>query len=203
MEDLRAASTTAQKFSFKRKPTKPKPSIEHGLDVGSPLTKPQSPVLESREALTEFSHRCLTILDVRCLNSSAEVSISDLDNCIVNLLPGDKNETKITAFHIQRVSGSVILLPQISGSIILHNLTKCVIAIGCHQVIDYRFPSLLINCSLKFRMHDSTAVDVYVESVSDPLIEHCSGIRFAPYPNSFVRRESLQVSHGIPHSMFE
>jgi len=75
------------------------------------------------------------MLDVRSPNSSADVSISDLDNCIVNLLPGDEDYTKITALHVQRVSRSVVLLPQISGSIILHDLSECVIVVGCHQVI--------------------------------------------------------------------
>lgn len=134
IEELRGAVASAPKFSFKRKATKPKPSAEHVSAVGSPLTKPQSTLVESAKTLTAFSHRYLTILDVRSLNASAEVSISDLDNCIVNLLPNDEDHTRITAFHVQRVSRSVILLPQITGSIILHDLSDCAIVVGCHQV---------------------------------------------------------------------
>ena len=93
-------------------------------------------MIESARTLSTFSHRYLTVLDVRSPNTSAEVSISDLDNCIVNLLPGDDDQTEITALHLQRISRSVILLPQISGSIILHDLSECVIVVGCHQVID-------------------------------------------------------------------
>ena len=48
-------------------------------------------------------------------------------------------------------------------------------------------------------MHNSTAVDVYLESGSDPVIEHCSGIRFAAYPSSLVRGGTLQV--GRPFSI--
>ena len=44
-------------------------------------------------------------------------------------------------------------------------------------------------------MHDSTVVDVYLENGSDPIIEHCSNIRFAGYPSSLMRGESHQVGH--------
>ncbi|KAG8216041.1 tubulin binding cofactor C-domain-containing protein [Butyriboletus roseoflavus] len=178
IEELRGASACAPRFSFKRKVTKTKPSTEHGLVVGPPLTQSQSTLIESAKTLATFSHRYLTILDIHSPNSSAEVSISDVDNCIVNLLASDNDHRKMTALHVQRVSRSVILLPQIAGSIILYDLSECVIVIGCHQ----------------FRMHNSTAVDVYLESVSDPIIEHCSGIRFAIYPSSLVRGGSLQNS---------
>jgi hypothetical protein len=178
IEELRGASASAPKFSFKRKAAKPKPTTEHASIVVPPPTKSPSTLIESTRTLAAFTHRYLTILDVRSPNSSAEVSISDLDNCIVNFLPGDEDHTKITALHVQRVSRSVILLPQISGSIILHDLTESVIVVGCHQ----------------FRMHNSTAVDVYLESGSDPVIEHCSGIQIAAYPSSLVRGGTLQDS---------
>ena len=132
IEALRGASASMPKFSFKRKVTKPKPS-KRVLGVESPLTGPQSTLVEPAKTLNEFSHRYLTIHDIRSANS-AEVSISDLDSCIVNMLPSNEDHAKITAFHVQRVSRSVILLPQITGSIILHDLSDCVIVVGCHQV---------------------------------------------------------------------
>ncbi|KAN0094713.1 Tubulin binding cofactor C domain containing protein [Tylopilus felleus] len=176
VEELRGASASAPRFSFKRKATKPKPSTDHASIIVPPPTKPQPTMIESARTLSTFSHRYLTVLDVRSPNTSAEVSISDLDNCIVNLLPGDDDQTEITALHLQRISRSVILLPQISGSIILHDLSECVIVVGCHQ----------------FRMHNSTVVDVYLEIGSDPIIENCSGIRFAAYPSSLVCGGTLQ-----------
>lgn len=133
IEELRGTSANAPKFSFKRKATKTMPSTEHGLIAVPPPTTSQSTLIESVKTLAAFSHRYLTILDGHSPNSSAEVSISDVDNCVVNLLASDDDHT-ITALHVQRVSRSVILLPQIAGSIILHDLSECVIAVGCHQV---------------------------------------------------------------------
>jgi len=46
-------------------------------------------------------------------------------------------------------------------------------------------------------MHSSSTVDVYLEIGSDPVIEHCSGIRFAAYPSSLVRVGTLQVGHPV------
>lgn len=127
IEELRETAASVPKFSFKRKATKSKPSTEPTV-----VPPPTTALTESTSTLTGSSHRYLTILDVRSPNSLAEVSISDLDSCIVNLL---EDHSKITALHVRRVSRSVILLPRISGSIILHDLSESVIVVGCHQVL--------------------------------------------------------------------
>jgi len=171
IEEFRGTSASANNFSFKRKATKPKLSAS----VVEPPANSWPTLIEPVKSSVTSSHRYLTALDVCTSDSSGQVSISNLESCIVNLLPSDGDCTRITALHVQRVSKSIVLLPQIAGSIILHDLSACVIVVGCHQ----------------FRMHNSTAVDVYLESESDPIIEHCSGIRFAAYPGNLVAAGSL------------
>ncbi|KIK92898.1 hypothetical protein PAXRUDRAFT_829544 [Paxillus rubicundulus Ve08.2h10] len=179
-EDLRGASTSTPKFSFKRRPTKPKVPAEPVSTAGvAPTHTRPSTSISSARTLSSFSHRYLTIANLDAKDSSEEVSISDLDNCIVNLLPkGGDDRTKITAFHVRRLSKCVLVLPHISGSILLYDLSECVVVTGCHQ----------------FRMHNSTSVDVYLAIESNPIIEHCSNIRFTGYPTSLasdvVRQDS-------------
>src|SRR6202044_929667 len=80
---------------------------------------------------------------------------SDLDGCIVNLLPSavqhdnssGGHQLGLSALHIRNVTGTVMLLPVIQGSVILHDLTRCVIVVGCHQV---GLPSFLPSFCIRY-----------------------------------------------------
>lgn len=180
LESLRASAAPKPKFSFKRKasaaPTVTaarKPS-EHVPVLASTGT---DPALSNSALLHSRSHSFLTwaSLKNRPSTSASDLSIADVDHCVVTLLPSDAAKTGgaksfgITALHVRNVRDSVLILPQIEGSALLHDVIRSVIVLGCHQ----------------YRMHTSSSVDVYLHVSSDPIIEHCSAIRFAGYPSSF------------------
>ncbi|KAG1877746.1 tubulin binding cofactor C-domain-containing protein [Suillus subalutaceus] len=76
--------------------------------------------------------------------------------------------TSDTSFNnIYDIQNSILILGIVDGSIMLHNLTNCVVVAGCHQ----------------FRMHNSTAVDAYLDITSNPIIESCDQVRFGMYPS--------------------
>jgi len=60
-----------------------------------------------------------------------DLLLSDLDSCVVNLL---SQGVDIHAVHVQNLRNTVLLLPAIQGSILLHNLHRCIVMLGCHQV---------------------------------------------------------------------
>ena len=68
--------------------------------------------------------------------AQSDLSISDLDHCIVNLLPsalsssssGNDTPLIITALHARN------LLPNVDGGALIHDLERCVVVLGCHQV---------------------------------------------------------------------
>lgn len=66
------------------------------------------------------------------------------------------------------VKDSIIILPAVQGSAMIHDMNNCIIVLGCHQ----------------FRMHTSTQVDIYLFIESNPIIEHCTKLRFASYPSA-------------------
>lgn len=174
VEVLRGASCAVPKFSFKKKAAKAKtddPAI-HAVSIPQNV----SPVTGSVKALSSLSCRYLTAADFEHRATSGELTLSDLATCIVNLLPKDGHSMDISAIHVQRLTDCVLLLPRISGSILLHNLSNCVLVAGCHQ----------------FRMHSSTNADVYLSAVSNPIIEHCSNIRFAEYPDTLMQNPEPQ-----------
>ncbi|KAJ7291218.1 tubulin binding cofactor C-domain-containing protein [Mycena rebaudengoi] len=170
LEELRTLMPKS-KFTFKRKA--PAPSAASSTPAMVPEPSQASVSSSTTNAILESrSFQYLSMASLPAAVHASDITISDLAHCIVNLLPdrlspGQHNH-EISAIHVRDLSDTVLLLPAIHGSVLLHNLRRCIIVVGCHQ----------------FRMHTSQAVDVYLSIPSTPIIEHCSRIRFAPYPAS-------------------
>ena len=56
---------------------------------------------------------------------------------------------------------------------------------GPIHVTDVQGSVLVVTCR-QFRMHECKNVDVYLSCSSRPIIEGCSGIRFARLPGAYV-----------------
>ncbi|KAF8062274.1 tubulin binding cofactor C-domain-containing protein [Lyophyllum atratum] len=174
---LRGKSKPKSKFAFKRKApvahtTSSVPAPQFNSGVPGPALQPTTTNL----SLSSHSHQYLTLESLPKSPYLQDLAISDLDHCIVNLIPplpsDDVDQTpdfplEISALHIRNLSDTVLLIPPIHGSVLIHELTRCTIVIGCHQ----------------FRMHTSHNVDVYLSILSNPVIEHCTDIRFGAYPS--------------------
>ncbi|CDO77434.1 hypothetical protein BN946_scf184857.g41 [Trametes cinnabarina] len=206
LESLRAATAPKAKFSFKRKAkpatqasTSAPPSNTETTTSPSIVLPKISPVTTLSETKTHTSglnlsghdYSYLTISSLSAPWSAAsDLTISDLNDCIVNLVPSDANpdvphDLTFTALHARNITNSVLILPIVSGSALLHDMNNCVIALGSRQ----------------FRMHTSTLVDVYISIASNPIIEHCSAIRFANYP-SCLRPVSFTDAAQTPTSNY-
>ncbi|KAI0634284.1 tubulin binding cofactor C-domain-containing protein [Trametes polyzona] len=175
LESLRASTAPKSKFAFKRKATKPSPStptVQAQSAANAPPPVSQGSLYTPGLSLSGHSHEYLTVASLSSPWSAAsDLTISDLDRCVVNLVASQANpdapaDLTFNALHVRNVTNSVLLLPVIPGSALLHDMKNCVIALGSRQ----------------FRMHTSSAVDVYISIASNPIIEHCSSIRFADYP---------------------
>ncbi|KAJ7572517.1 tubulin binding cofactor C-domain-containing protein [Mycena floridula] len=174
LDDLRSSSTSKPRFSFKRKagavsskPAQPKPN--------SPATaepKPEPVTTDVPSTRWTISNRTGEYLNFDSLPSSEEapgsdLSIADLDSCVVNLVSASSQPFEISALHIRNIKNTILMLPVIKGSVLLHDLKGCIVVVGAHQ----------------FRMHTSQAVDVYISIQSSPIIEHCKQTRFTSYPS--------------------
>ena len=142
------------KFAFKRRP-----AVGAGAsNLESPPSEPSStrtppPPLQTQNAppppaasthlsLSSQSHRYLTREDLPSHPAQSDLSISDLDHCIVNLLPSSLSPSSsgidtplvISALHARNLLDCVVLLPGVDGSALIHDLERCVVVLGCHQV---------------------------------------------------------------------
>ncbi|EKM77483.1 hypothetical protein AGABI1DRAFT_130184 [Agaricus bisporus var. burnettii JB137-S8] len=186
IDDLRVSSLSKPKFSFKRKVVTPStilPTIakEPLKSIGT-TDQPSSTHL----ILSSRSESFLTRSSLPEHSSQTNLSIFDLDHCIVDLLGKDsvlasKDDLSISALHVRNLSNCVLLLPIIEGSALLHDMFNCTIVLGCHQ----------------FRMHTSKNIDVLLSISSNPIIETCNSIRFGQYPAAFIDREQTPVVYSV------
>jgi tubulin-specific chaperone C len=63
------------------------------------------------------------------------LTLANLEGVFLDLRDsGDDLPYALSALHADGIKRSILLLPRLSGSAMLHNLHDCVIVLGCHQV---------------------------------------------------------------------
>lgn len=161
MEDTRSASLPKTKFTFKRKTNKPPLSATPTLLPSSSGVNEQG----RRDGLagpsdfnnlSSHSHSRLSLQSIPTSGEGPPLSdliISDLDHCIVDLRATagsvrSQNQLDLTALRIHDLKETLLILPNVKGSVILHNLHRCTAIVTCHQVGIHllgRGPPLLIH----------------------------------------------------------
>ncbi|KAH9968142.1 tubulin binding cofactor C-domain-containing protein [Russula dissimulans] len=181
LEEIRSVSLPKTKFTFKRKTNNP------------PHPAAQSSSSSSRSAIEsgegDGTPATLSLQSIPTLGTgppTSDLTISDLDHCIVDLCGTAEavpRQICFTALHVHDLKETILILPNVKGSVRLHNLHRCTVIVACHQ----------------FRMHNSIDVRVYLAAVSNPVIEKCSAIAFAEYP-SFVSQRNPSVNGELPRN---
>lgn len=148
------------KFAFKRKTA---PAKENDASTSTRAQTDRPAISQSAQqpnaspALISNSRRYLTMKSLSppssdvnaCDNkSSSDLSLSGLDHCVVNLLrssepaqsaqQGDPPRSILTAVHIRNIRSSLLLLGNVKGSALLHDLHGCTVVIACQQVSIYQ-----------------------------------------------------------------
>ncbi|ESK84504.1 tubulin-specific chaperone [Moniliophthora roreri MCA 2997] len=187
LQSIRESSVPKAKFAFKRKvktetQTNNTPSNPTSVTTPAPLKESDSGPSQALSISSHSNtHLLWTSIPGSLSNSQPDLAISDLNRCILDLARFPSQNLTISALHVWNVSDSVLILPRIPGSAMLHDLKNCVVILGCHQ----------------FRMHTSQHVDVYLSIQSNPIIEHCTGIRFDTYPRSILREETAEETDSV------
>ena len=145
LEEIRSASLPKTKFTFKRKTNKPPVSA-----AAAPALLPSSDELGKRDdlprmsdfhKLSSHSHCRLSLQSISTFGAGpplSDLTISDLDHCIVDLRAAAEpvsrqNQLSLTALHIHNLKETVLILPNVEGSVLLHNLYRCTLIVACHQ----------------------------------------------------------------------
>ena len=70
------------------------------------------------------------------------------------------------AIRIDGLTDCIVYTGAVAGSVLLHKCSGCTLMLASRQI----------------RLHTSTECDFYLHVHSRPIIEHCTKLRFAPYP---------------------
>ena len=147
LEETRSASLPKTKFTFKRKTNKPPlsaaptplPSSSSASELGK---RDGLPGTSDFHKLSSRSHCRLSLLSIPTFGGAgpplSSLTISDLDHCIVDLRAtaetvSRQDQSGLTALHIRDLKETVLVLPNVKGSVLLHNLHRCTVIVACHQ----------------------------------------------------------------------
>lgn len=104
------------------------------------------------------------------LNEHNSAVVTKIKGCIIDISQRATNEISLAKTQIFAASKSLIISGVVSGSVFLSESEGCILVATCGQM----------------RLHNCKNCVVYLHCTSNPVIEGCEGIKFAPLPAVFV-----------------
>ena len=111
-------------------------------------------------------------------SATSSGSITNMRHCIVDMFDRATTGQHFAGLTIKHVRNSLLICGSVGGAAHITSVENSVIVVTTRQ----------------FRMHQCRNCIVYLNVSSKPIIEDCSGIRFAPLPKEYV---SLRVQLNI------
>lgn len=109
------------------------------------------------------------ILPVSAGQATSSGTLSLIHRCVVDMSSPTKTIQPFATLTLKHIRDSLIVCGHVSGAAHLTKITNSVIVVASRQ----------------FRMHESKDCTIYLRTSSRPIIEDCSGIRFAPLPEVY------------------
>ena len=134
----------------------------------SPLRKPS---FSAAKNIGISNHSGLhIILPSSAARATAAGSLTDLSGCIVDMSIPTAAGAPFPGLTMKNISKSLIVAGRVSGPVHITGVSDSILVIVARQV----------------RIHECSNVDIYLHCASHPIIEDCSGMRFAPLPAAYV-----------------
>lgn len=102
--------------------------------------------------------------------ATASGSLTELRDCIVDISLPTTQGRPFAGLSLKAISNSLVVAGRVNGPVHITNISDSILATAARQV----------------RIHDCKNVDVYLHCSSHPIIEDCTGMRFAPLPKCYV-----------------
>jgi len=146
----------------------------------SQIRKPSFSTVDSIEI---SKHRGLhIILPLSASRATAAGSLQDLEGCIVDMsLP--TNGAPLPSLALKNIFGSLVIAGRVSSSVHITNVKDSIVVLTAQQA----------------RIHDCNNVRIYLFCASDPVIENCSQMQFAPLPTIYANDTSKESANRWDH----
>ncbi|XP_044982962.1 tubulin-folding cofactor C [Hordeum vulgare subsp. vulgare] len=186
VSDLRAAHKLAaseirpkKSFSFRNKSKATKNPAQDSPPLPQP--PPEQPKPNKPNAiLPGFGFRsrngATLVKDLRASNEKdGDFTLADLVSCEVYL------KGKCRALYIHKLRDCRVFIGPVFGSVLIEDVERCTFVMAAHQI----------------RIHEARETDFYLRVRSRPIIEDCSGVRFAPHTLKYVGIEDDLRDSGL------
>jgi len=111
------------------------------------------------------------ILPSSASRATAAGSLTDLKDCIVDMsVPTAEGGAPFPGLAMRNISGSLIVAGRVTGPVHITGVKDSILVMSARQV----------------RIHECKDVDIYLHCGSHPIIEDCTGMRFAPLPSCYI-----------------
>lgn len=152
MDNLKSLSAPKKKFGFNKTiastsksipSTIPRPTTLSSTPIlSAPLSTPTTPTVPTTSLTLsnkKDSYLSTSDLPISINTISEALLLNDLDHCFVDLTPSgdDTDEIGYSTIYLYSLRNSVILIPSIKGSIMVHNCLNCILILGSHQVCNF------------------------------------------------------------------
>ncbi|RPB21494.1 TBCC-domain-containing protein, partial [Terfezia boudieri ATCC MYA-4762] len=173
LSNARKDLTPKQKFSFKSK-AKPNSRTHSSSNKQTPAPTPASTPVPT----TSHNHISINFLTSQYiqplpLHQSSPVSLSSITSSFISLSPPSPSSPPPSMLAVKDITTSILFAPHVSGPAHLTSVRNSILILNCTQ----------------FRMHDTHDTRVYLLCPSRPIIEDCSGIKFAPLLLEWIPEE--------------
>ncbi|KPM44303.1 hypothetical protein AK830_g2279 [Neonectria ditissima] len=133
----------------------------------SPLRKPS---FSAARNIGISNHSGLhIILPSSAARATSSGSLTDLNACIVDMSIPTATGAPFPGLAIKNIANSLIVAGRVDGPVHITGVKDSILVIVSRQV----------------RIHECSNVDIYLHCNSHPIIEDCSGMRFAPLPAAY------------------
>ncbi|KAH6955285.1 hypothetical protein FAVG1_05172 [Fusarium avenaceum] len=109
------------------------------------------------------------ILPSSASRATSSGSLTDLKSCIIDMSIPTASGAAFPGLAIKNVTKSLIVAGRVNGPVHITGVSDSTIVVVARQV----------------RIHECSNVDIYLHCGSHPIIEDCSGMRFAPLPEVY------------------
>ncbi|KAK5995588.1 Tubulin-specific chaperone C-like protein [Cladobotryum mycophilum] len=110
------------------------------------------------------------ILPSSARRATAAGWLRNLNDCIVDMSVPTIEGAPFPGLVLKDINRSLIIAGRVAGSIHISGISDSILVVVARQV----------------RIHECKNVDIYLHCASHPIIEDCSGMRFAPLPESYM-----------------
>ena len=111
------------------------------------------------------------ILPSSAAHATSSGSLTNIRGCIVDMSIPTATGQPFAGLSIKNVKQSLLICGNVSGAAHITAVDQSVLVVATRQ----------------FRMHECRDCIVYLRAISQPIIEDCHNVQFAPLPDTYVR----------------